>query len=61
MMNDIEIKINQVNATMAMEGMTLDEQDKENLRAVLSGKVSYEEMKQSILAEYRQVEFKYGT
>jgi hypothetical protein len=60
-MNDIEKKISQVNATMAMEGMPLDERDKENLRAVLSGKVSYEEMKKSIIAEYRQVEYKYGT
>jgi hypothetical protein len=44
-----------------MEGMPLDEQDKENLRAVLSGKVSYEEMKRSIISEYTQVEYKYGT
>jgi hypothetical protein len=60
-MSDIEKSINQVNATMAMEGMPLDEQDKENIRAVLSGKVSYEEMKRSIIAEHRQVEYKYGT
>ncbi|MDR0991656.1 MAG: antitoxin VbhA family protein [Ruminococcus sp.] len=60
-MNDIEAKINQVNATMAMEGMPLDEQDKDNLRAVLSGEVSYEKMKKRIVDEYTQVEYKYGT
>jgi hypothetical protein len=60
-MSDIERKINEVNATMAMEGMPLDEQDKKNLRTVLSGEVSFDEMKKQIVAEYRQVEYKYGT
>jgi hypothetical protein len=60
-MSDIEKKINEVNATMAMEGMPLDEQDRENLRSVLSGEISYEEMKKSIIADYRRVEYKYGT
>ncbi|MPN63136.1 hypothetical protein SDC9_210890 [bioreactor metagenome] len=52
-MRDIEQKIREVNGTMAMEGMPLTEADKENMRAVLRGDVSYQEMKKRILADYQ--------
>jgi len=52
-MRDIEQKIREVNGTMAIEGMLLTEKDKENLRAVLRGEVSFQEMKKRILADYK--------
>lgn len=52
-MPDIEQTIREVNGTMAMEGMPLTEADKENLRQVLQGKVSFQEMRQRILAKYQ--------
>ena len=54
-MRDMEQRINEVNSTMAMEGMPLTEDDKENLRSVLRGDVSYTEMKNRILAEYQPI------
>lgn len=51
-MRDIEQTIREVNGTMAIEGMPLSEADKENLRAVLRGDVSYKEMKERILSDY---------
>jgi hypothetical protein len=60
-MNDIEKKIEQVNATMAMEGMPLDEKQKAQIRAVLSGEVSYEDMKRRIIDEHTRVDLRYGT
>jgi len=50
---NIEQKIREINSTMAMEGMPLTEADKDNLRAVLKGKVSFAEMKKFILADYQ--------
>ena len=52
-MRDIEQKIREVDATMAMEGMPLTEADKENMRTVMRGEVSFAEMKQRILSEYQ--------
>ena len=52
-MRDIEQKIREVNSTMTMEGMPLTEADKEDMRTVLRGEVSFQEMKQRILAEYQ--------
>ena len=52
-MRDIEQKIREVDGTMAMEGMPLTETDKENLRAVLRGDVSFQEMKRRILGDYQ--------
>lgn len=52
-MRNIEQKIREVNGTMAMEGMPLTETDKENMRAVLRGDVSFREMKKRILSEYQ--------
>jgi len=54
-MRSIEQKIQEVNSTMAMEGMPLTEDDKEALRSVLRGEVSYEEMKSRILSDYQPV------
>ncbi|MDR1292394.1 MAG: antitoxin VbhA family protein [Clostridiales Family XIII bacterium] len=51
-MKDIEQKIREVDATMSMEGMPLSEVDKENMRTVLRGEVSFKEMKNRILDEY---------
>lgn len=51
-MRDIEQAIREVNGTMAMEGMPLTEADKENMRAVLHGDISFQNMKKKILADY---------
>jgi hypothetical protein len=51
-MQDIEQTIREVNGTMAMEGMPLTDKDKEDMRAVMRGEVSFEEMKMKILADY---------
>ena len=50
-MRDIEQTIREVNGTMAIEGMPLTESDKEDLRSVLNGEVSYEEMEKRIISE----------
>jgi len=52
-MRDIEQAIQEIDGTMAMEGMPLTESDKENMRAVLRGDVSFREMKKKILADYQ--------
>jgi hypothetical protein len=52
----IEQKINEVNGTMAMEGLPLTEADKNAMRDVLSGKISFDDMKKKIIAEYKQPE-----
>jgi hypothetical protein len=46
---------------MAMEGMPLDEKQKSQIRAVLSGEVSFEDMKRRLIDEHTRVELKYGT
>lgn len=53
-MRDMEQKIREIDGTMAMEGMPLTEADKENMREVMRGTVSFEEMKKRILADYQQ-------
>lgn len=52
-MRDIEQKIREVDGTMAMEGMPLTEADKENMRSVLQGDISFQEMKKRILSDYQ--------
>jgi hypothetical protein len=52
-MRDIEQKISEINGTMAIEGMPLTDDDKNNMRAVLRGDISFDEMKKQILAEYK--------
>jgi hypothetical protein len=49
---DIEQKIREVDATMSMENMPLTEADKEDMRAVLRGDVSFKEMRKRILNDY---------
>ena len=51
-MRDIEQMIREVNGTMAIEGMPLTDEDKENMRAVLRGDISFADMKKKILTEY---------
>ena len=51
--NDIEKEIQAVNATMAMEGMPLSDVDKDNIRTVLRGDVSFEEMRKRIIEKHR--------
>jgi hypothetical protein len=58
--DDIEQTIREVNSTLAIEGMPLDKTDVENLRAVLSGDVSFREMKRRILSEYRREPYPHG-
>jgi hypothetical protein len=52
-MRSIEQKIRAVDATMAMEGMPLTDEDKDAMRKVLRGEVSFAEMKRRILADYQ--------
>jgi hypothetical protein len=51
---DIEKAICEVNGTLAIEGMPLDAIDQENLRSILRGEVSFQEMKKQILQEYQR-------
>jgi len=39
---DIQKRLNEVNGTMAIEGMSLSERVEDALRAVLSGEVTYQ-------------------
>ena len=57
-MRDIEQKIREVNATLTMEGMPLTEADKEDMRVVLRGDVTFAQMRKRILAEYQPVQKK---
>jgi hypothetical protein len=52
-MRDIEHKIREVDSTMAMEGMPLTEDDKEVMRTVLRGEISFNDMKARIINEYK--------
>jgi hypothetical protein len=51
-MRDIEQTIREVNGTMAMEGMPLTDEDKERLRDILNGKLSYETAIDNIIEKY---------
>ena len=50
-MRDIEQIIREVDSTMAMEGMPLTNRDKEDMRKVLRGEISFKEMKKMIISE----------
>lgn len=52
-MRDIEHKIREVNSTMAMEGLPLTEDDKEAMRSVLRGDISFADMRTRIIEEYK--------
>ncbi|MDR1692976.1 MAG: hypothetical protein LBR72_06415 [Oscillospiraceae bacterium] len=41
-MRDVEQTIRGVNGTMAIEGMPLTDEDKNRLRSILCGEISYE-------------------
>lgn len=45
----IEEEIERVNRAMSQEGMPLTDEDKQNLKEVISGEKSYEEKRQEIL------------
>ncbi|MCL2512742.1 MAG: antitoxin VbhA family protein [Oscillospiraceae bacterium] len=49
----IEKCINEVNGSLAIEGLPLTEKDKEDMRAVMRGDISFQEIKRQILADYR--------
>jgi hypothetical protein len=49
----IEKTIMEINANMAIEDMPLTEKDKENIRLVLNGTISFEEMTNSIVNKWR--------
>jgi len=51
---DVEKTIREINGTLAIEGMPLDKTDEDNIRSVLRGEVSYQEMKRRILQEYQR-------
>lgn len=44
--------INNINATMSMENMSLSKEDKERLRDCLEGKVSYEDEIDKLIKQY---------
>lgn len=46
--------ISQVDGNMALEGMSLTEKDKQALKDVLDGKLTYEEAIENIVNEYKQ-------
>lgn len=55
MNESIEKTIRYVDASLAMEGMPLTEQDKDSLRDCLSGKENVDAAVQRIISEYRVV------
>ncbi|WP_455543922.1 antitoxin VbhA family protein [Intestinibacter sp.] len=44
--------INNINATMSMEGMPLLKEDKERLRECLEGKISYQDAVDKLIKQY---------
>lgn len=51
---EIENRIARVNATMAMEGMPLSEDEKNVLRDICLGKVSYEEVMKELIEKFKK-------
>ncbi|WP_457943367.1 antitoxin VbhA family protein [Caproiciproducens sp. LBM24188] len=51
-MKDVEKIIDEINGTMAMEGMPLTDDDKERLRDCLTGKTSYDEMVKRLVKKH---------
>lgn len=49
---EIENRIARVNATMAMEDMPLTEDEKNTMRDILQGKISYEEVREQLIKKY---------
>ncbi len=46
--------ISQVNANLALAGMPLTEKDKQRVKDILDGKLTYEEAIENITNEYKQ-------
>lgn len=65
-MRDTEQKIREVNATMAMEGMPLTDEDKDRLRDIFDGKVTVERTVRQLVQKHNQKksisgkDFRYG-
>jgi citrate lyase gamma subunit len=51
-MRDVEQTIREVNGTMAIEGMPLTDEDKNRLRSILRGEISYEAAIRRIIDKY---------
>jgi hypothetical protein len=51
-MSEIEKIVQEVNGTMAIEGMPLTDDDKERIRFVLSGKISEEEIIKQLVSKH---------
>lgn len=51
---EMENRIARVNATMAMEGMPLTEEEKDVLRDIYPGKISYEEVISELIEKYTE-------
>lgn len=51
-MRDVEKIIDEVNGTMAIEGMPLTEEDREMLRECITGKTSYDDMVKKLVLKY---------
>ncbi len=51
-MRDIEQTVREVNGTMAIEGMPLTDEDKERLRSILRGEISYDAAIRAIIDKY---------
>lgn len=51
-MRDIEKIISEVNATMAIEGMPITEEDKEKIRIVYRGEISATDMIKSLIEKH---------
>jgi antitoxin Phd len=51
-MRDTEQKISEVNATMAMEGMPLTDEDKNRLRDIFEGRVTVEKTVQELILKH---------
>ena len=52
---EIENRIARVNATMAMEDMPLTEEQKNTLRKIGQGKITYEEVLNRLIKKYTKV------
>jgi hypothetical protein len=51
-MRDVEQTIREVNGTMAIEGMPLTDEDKNRLRSILRGEITYEAAIREIIERY---------
>ncbi|MDR1703213.1 MAG: antitoxin VbhA family protein [Clostridiales bacterium] len=54
-MRDIEQTIREVDATMAIEGMPLTEEDKSRLRSILRGEINYDAAIKQIIDKYLSI------